>query len=256
MRLADTIPSPTAPATTRRIALGAVGDWLHGGLKADGLHEACALAPGDAPAALAFLLLVAQCKRRMGMAPALIWAREAGAPGLPYGPGLVELGLDPAAITLLMLPDALSVLRAGLDALRHGGASVLIDLPARQRHYDLTASRRLALAAGESGALALVLRHGASGSSVAHTRWGVAPAPSAALEAEAPGHTAFALTLLRQRGGREGMTTTLEWNRDDAAFRPLLSGSPDAPARKPPLFGAVYAQASGRAGGAGRAGPG
>jgi protein ImuA len=48
---------------------------------------------------------------------------------MPYGPGLVELGLDPAAITLLLLPDALGVLRAGLDALRHGGASVVIDLP-------------------------------------------------------------------------------------------------------------------------------
>lgn len=257
MRLATILPlrtpqaapaQPEAPLPAGRILLGeAEADgWLGGGLKADGLHEACPPpdarpVPGSAAAALAFLLLLAERKRRQGLAHHLIWARKAGASGIPYGPGLVELGLDPAAITLLLLPDRLSVLRAGLDALRHGGASVLIDLPERQHLYDLTASRRLALAAEASGALALVLRPPTPSPSAAHTRWQVAAAPSAALEANAPGHPAFALTLLRQRGGREGLATHLAWNRDDARFQsPAVAATP--------LFGAVYAVASGRKG--------
>jgi protein ImuA len=206
------------------------------------VHEALGTGGGDDAAALGFLLLLAERKRRQGLAQAVIWAREERLAAKPYGPGLVELGFDPATITLLLLPDGLSVLRAGLDALRHGGASVLIDLSAKARHYDLTASRRLALAAQESGALALVLRPTGAGSSVAHTRWQVAPAPSQALEGQAPGQTAFALTLLRQRGGREGLTSILEWNRDDGAFtKPQLMG------QKTPLFGAHYAVAAGRA---------
>jgi protein ImuA len=224
-----------------------VDAWLGGGLKADGVHEAI----GEGACALGFLLLLAERKRRQGLSTALVWARENGKGGAPYGPGLVELGLDPATITLLLLPDPLSILRAGLDALRHGGASVLIDLPARQRHYDLTASRRLALAAQESGALALVLRPASTGSTAAHTRWQIGPAPSQALEAGAPGHTAFALTLLRQRGGREGLTATLEWNRDDGAFQ-----KPRSMGQKAPLFGAHYAMAASRARASGGIGSG
>lgn len=182
-------PKP-APNTPALISLGApqADGWLGGGLASNGLHEAVSHSAHDETAALAFLLLLAERKRRTGLASALIWARarEKGAQGaqgaIPYGPGLLELGLDPASITLLLLPDSLSVLRAGLDALRHGGASVLIELPQKANAYDLTASRRLALAAQESGALALVLRHQpraatAISPSAAHTRWQVAPAP-------------------------------------------------------------------------------
>jgi protein ImuA len=110
----------------------------------------------------------------------------------------------PAAITLLLLPDALGVLRAGLDALRHGGASVLIDLPsASQPPAPLRPDRQPPPGAGRrtSGALALVLR-APRPARLPRTRWQVAAAPSAALEANAPGHPAFALTLLRHRGGR------------------------------------------------------
>lgn len=249
-----------APMTEGPVTLGVaeMDAGLDGGLKPDGLHETYAATANDAAAGLTFLLLLAERKRRQSASGHLLWAREAGAPGLPYGPGLVEMGIDPAAITLLALPDALSVLRAGLDGLRHGGATVLIELHGRQRLYDLTASRRLALAAGTSGAMALVLRSGAPPTpSVAHTRWRITPAPSAALEANAPGAPAFALTLLRQRGGREGLSITLEWDRDQAIFRrpdfPSIAGVADlAIPLRSPLFGAVFALAAGRARGGGR----
>jgi protein ImuA len=203
----------------------------------------------------------------MTSAPPLIWAFEERGGRVPYGPGLVELGLDPAAITLLRLADPSSVLRAGLDALRTGAATVLIELHGSQPLLDLTASRRLAFAAQQSGALALLCRGNAPpGPSAAHSRWQVAAAPSRALldgsDLNAPGHPAFTLTLLRQRGGRDGLNLLLEWERDTYSFREYRPGfheyhkADDIPDigqsachLQPSLPGVVSALAAGRAGG-------
>src|SRR3546814_11674827 len=79
---------------------------------------------------------------------------------------------------------------------------------------DLTASRRLALAAEKSGTTLLLLRTGADPvPSAAQTRWSVASAPSRAFAANAPGTPTFDITLLRQRSGPSGTSWRLEWNR-------------------------------------------
>ena len=276
--------APGAPSSNdNRIALGFEQEeaWLGGGLAAAGLHEAWAASPADAPAALAFALLLAELKRRQAPAhsPPLLWLREetSRTRDRPHAPGLAMLGIDPGAITLLALPDPRAVLRAGLDCLREGGggASVLIELAGRQPLLDLTASRRLALAARKNGALALLLRGDATvAPSAAHSRWQVAAAASAPPigAASAPGRPAFALTLLRQRGGRDGLHLYLEWNRDTACFHergwPLEAGNPavqppavqptavQASGGQPALFGARLAMATGAAGAARRAGAG
>ena len=277
-------PPPLAPSPgVGRIPLGFAREeaWLGGGLAAAGLHEAWAATPADAPAALAFALLLAELNRRQAERqtgahpPPLLWLREdkAGTRDHPHAPGLAMLGIDPNAITLLTLPDPRAVLRAGLDCLREEGtgASVLIELAGRQPLLDLTASRRLALAAQANGALALLLRQDAAvAPSAAHSRWQVAAATSSppigagtgsgAGFGRAPGQPAFALTLLRQRGGRDGLHLFLEWNCDTASFhergadiiqpaRPHLDG-------QAPLFGAGLAMVAGAAGAARRAGVG
>ncbi|MEJ5977622.1 hypothetical protein WG901_13320 [Novosphingobium sp. PS1R-30] len=193
---------------------------LAGGLRADGLHEFHAADRIDSVAALGFALLVARLRQDLDGRP-LIWARQDDAVGRPYGPGLVELGLDPDAVTLLMLQDGKALLRAGLDCVRDGAAAVvLLELHGRQPLLDLTATRRLALAGAASATMVLLARSQAPPvPSAAHTRWQVAAAPSLPLPAEAPGHPAFALTLLRRRGGGEGLSITLEWNRDTVSFR-------------------------------------
>lgn len=215
---------------------------LGGGLRADGLHEFHGALGVDAPAALGFALLVAHLRERQAGRP-VIWLRQDSAPGIPYGPGLAELGLDPERFTLLLLADGKAVLRAGLDSARDGAAgAVLIELHERQPLLDLTATRRLALAGAASGTTVLLARCAAPPApSAAHTRWQVAAAPSRPLPADAPGFPAFALTLLRHRGGREGFAITLEWNRDTVSFqeRPL--------SHLPPLSGAVPAVAPGGA---------
>jgi protein ImuA len=209
---------------------------LGGGLRADGLHEFHAAGVSDVIAAIGFALLVARLRRELDHRP-LIWARQDDALGQPYGGGLVELGIDPDAVTLLLLEDGKALLRATLDCVRDGAAAaVLLELHGYQPLLDLTATRRLALAGAESETMVLLARSATPlVPSAAHTRWQVAAALSQPLPVDAPGLPAFALTLLRHRGGREGLEITLEWNRDTIAF-----------CEQPALPGAVRALAAGR----------
>ena len=250
MRLDSPLPvsQPAAPQSIGLVPLGKarLDDALGGGLRADGLHEFHAAEALDAASAVGFALLVARLRREFDNRP-LIWARQDDALGLPYGPGLVELGIDPDAVTLLALPDGKALLRAALDCVRDGAAAaVLLELHGRQPLLDLTATRRLALAGAESETMVLLARSATlAGSgpapSAAHTRWQVAAAPSQPLPANAPGFPAFALTLLRRRGGREGLSITLEWNRDTVSFHESFVSD------SAPLPGAVPALAPGRA---------
>jgi hypothetical protein len=82
-----------------------------------------------------------------GAEPAVtLWIRHSGMDreyGAPYPPGLVELGLDPSRIILVLARDAQSALQAGLEGARCAAlGAVLIELSGEARMYDLTASRR------------------------------------------------------------------------------------------------------------------
>lgn len=226
-RSPDALPLPSVPSDGRKVvarrALGIrrADDWLGGGLRSDGLHEFYAAEGGDLAGTLGLALLLGLMPGEGGKPRPLLWLRSGGGRMAPYGPGLVELGLDPAAVILLSLPDGRAVLRAALDGVRAGATgAVLIELSGRQPLLDLTTTRRLVLAAGETGTTVLLVRANAGPSpSAAHSRWRVASAPSLALEADAPGFPAFRVELLRHRGGREGLSMILEWNRDTASFR-------------------------------------
>jgi protein ImuA len=85
---------------------------------------------------------------------------------------------------------------------------------------DLTASRRLSLAAEKSGVPLLLLRMNAEPvPSAAETRWRVAAAPSHALPGNAPGMPCFDVELLRCRSRPAGQSWRLEWDRDRKLFR-------------------------------------
>ncbi len=235
-----------------RVALGTAADaWLMGGLRRDALHEAYAAAREDAAGAMALALLVAwlNCTQDgRGQNRPIIWVRELAGPSRPYGPGLIELGIDPAIITLLLLPDSRAVLRAALDSVRQGAAgTVLIELRGRQPLLDLTATRRLALAAQERATMVWLVRGEAQPvPSAAQTRWRVAHASATGLVTR----PAFDMTLLRQRGGHEGLHIQMEWDRDTASFQ---SSTPRAPnAALPGLVPAVAAGGTGVAGDIGR----
>jgi len=210
----------TAPP--RRVTLGeeAVDAALSGGLRLGALHEVYAASGGDAGAATGFALALAA---RAAQGRPILWARQDmldAETGRIYAPGLTELGIAPGSIVLVRGRDAADVLKAGEDAARCGGLGAALIAPwGSPASLDLTASRRLVLAAGASGVTVTMLRIAAQPApSAAETRWRIAAAPSQRLDADAPGLPAFDTTLLRQRGGAAGQSWFLEWNRDRQSF--------------------------------------
>jgi protein ImuA len=145
----------------------------------------------------------------------------------------------------------MALLRATVDALRCPALGVVIaESWGSMRELDLTASRRLALAAEKSGVTLLLLCLNAEPvPSAAQTRWEVASAPSQALPGHAPGAPVFDITLLRQKSGPCGMNWRLEWDRDRRIFReaPLSGRVVPVPADRPAAAGAGWQElATGR----------
>jgi protein ImuA len=213
------------------------------------LHEIYALRASDAPAAFG---LAIGLSLSIAQARSILWVRHAavGAEhGAPYAPGLREMGLDPARLILLQTCDVMSTLQGGLEGARCAAlGAVLIELRGETSRLDLTASRRLFLAAQRAKTSVFLLRSEAGPKpSAAETRWHVRAAPSLPLVARAPGRPAFDLTLLRRKNGREGLRYIVEWNRDAGCFeertaaQPAIAGAGGArsPIARPPLSGAV-----------------
>ena len=210
--------------------------WRESGLPAGQLHDLYAIDAEDAASAAGFAVA---CALMAGTGP-LFWIRTAGAErqgGRLHGAGFAELGLDPALVTLACVADEGALLKAAADAARCAGLGmIVIESWGRAPALDLTATRRLMLAAEAAGTCVVSLRIAANpGPSAAATRWGIAAAPSRSLAANAPGGPAFAVELLRRRGGPAGGRWLVEWNRDAKVFTDLapLSGArlPLAPDR-------------------------
>ena len=222
------------PSPAERFALGLepLDAQLGGGLPRGRLHELFAAEGGDRAAlAGAGLMLAMRIAGEGPGAPPLLWLRQDGGvrvAGRLYGPGLADLGFDPARLIEVVAPDEAGLLRAAGDAVRCAQvAAVLIEPWKAARGFDLTVSRRLAVAAEKSGVTVLLLRADAEpGPSAAYSRWRVRSLASAALEAGAPGHPAVEMELLRHRGGPAGLRACLEWNREEHVFREAaLSGA-------------------------------
>ena len=189
---------------------------LAGGVMRGGLHEVFA-APSHEAAATAF---VAGLTARLG--GPVCWIRQDYA-GLEYGElaatGLFDLGLDPARLLLLRVPDAAGALKAAADALSTSAlGAVVIEIMGAPRQLDLVAYRRLALAAGESGVTAFLLRQAAQSAGIggAETRWLVRSAPSICDEDWGP--PVLEVELQRNRHGPAG-EWIIAWSCDDGVFR-------------------------------------
>lgn len=201
---------------------------LGGGLARGALHEVYARDAADSAAAVGFglgLAALAAAKRMVVWAVQDVVDVETG--GL-HGGGLSAFGVDPTRLLLVKAGNATETLRAVEEAARCpalGAAAVA--LWGEPKALDLKASRRLALAAEASSVTVIMVRLGAKPSpSAAASRWSVAAAASAPLEAGAPGGPAFEAVLLRHRAGLATRSWRLEWNRDRASFiAPPLSRS-------------------------------
>src|SRR5581483_6766108 len=121
-------------------------------------------------------------------------------------------------LLILRVPRAIDVLWAAEEALRcRALAAVVAELPGNVE-VELTATRRLALAAREGAALALLLRHSDSSEpSAAATRWRVASSPSGPDDYGGLGRTRFELSLVKNRRGPAGRWI-IEWNHHECVF--------------------------------------
>lgn len=226
----------------KRLSLGAnlLDQRLKGGLPRAVLHEVFAEKPCDTASASAFAIMLALCLADADRP--ILWVTEEKAArysGRLYPPGLIAVGGNPDAMVLVEARDVKDALRASADAIRSTAvAAVILSVRGNARMIDLTATRRLTLAASRAGVLALLLYFDAEPvASAAYSRWQVSSAPSRPLMADAPGFPAFDIALTRHRGGIAPFAARVEWNHEHRIFRDS------------PLSGDLSAVASGGASG-------
>jgi protein ImuA len=182
--LATRTPAGSAGAP---IPIFADTSLIGAGLARGALHEVCAATPGSGVAFAAILL--ARCGGQV------LWISTEQESNLVWPPGLIPFGLAPESLILARAARWPEALWAMEEALRCPALGAAVLMAGSGQGLDLTATRRLHLAAEAGGVFGLLLRpDGAAGASAARTRWHIAPLSSDA----AP---RWRLTLLRQRGG-------------------------------------------------------
>lgn len=232
----STTPAPSPTPRRWESGIASLDTALGGGLAYGRVHEVYSAEIDDAAAAAGFALALTA-----GMTSGrVLWLRsrrQTRVAGMLQANGWAEMGALADHAVLGMAPDTMALLRAAVDALRCSSlGAVVVEGWGAMRELDLTASRRLALAAERSGVPLFLVRVDAQPSpSAAQTRWQVAAAPSHALPGNAPGLPCFDLDLLRQKSGPSGLNWRLEWNRDERTFRDAAHAGAvvSVPARKP-----------------------
>jgi len=209
---------------------------LGGGLRRDGLHEIRSETTRDSYAATGFAIAILARLATLDDRPFLLVIEAGGLreAGHPYGPGLDRFGLNSRQLVIVRTRRPSESLWVFEEALRcRGLAAVLTEIRGHPRQLDLTASRRLALRARESGVMGLLVRQAsAAAPGAAATRWHASPRPASTIDdfASGIGQPVWRLVLERNRNGPIG-TFDLEWNHGNRAFalaepaRPALSFS-------------------------------
>jgi protein ImuA len=213
--------APAAPALG--LGLRAIDAALRGGLAPASLHEVAPVAARDLGAAAGFAIaLAARAGRQTLWIQTNFAAQEAGN---IYGLGCDAFGLPSRQLLVLKVARPIDALWAMEEALKcRALSSVVAELPGDGAIADLNGTRRLTLAARAGGGFGFLLRHHESDfTSAAETRWHVAAAPGRPDQFSGLGHTAFALTLVKNRHGPTEHWT-VAWNHHDRVFSPLSLG--------------------------------
>jgi protein ImuA len=235
---------PALPGEDQQVELAAPIDAvLGGGLACGALHELAPAAPFQLGATGGFAAAVGARAGAGNRGGEVLWittdfARREG--GGPYGPGLDLFGLSSAHLLVLTVSRPTDVLWAMEEGLRcRALACVIAELTGEGAEADLTATRRLSLAAREGvsarvSGLGLLIRHRVTPMpSAAATRWHVAGAASLpdrlAQLSGGLGRPRFDLSLRKNRRGPSGRWL-VEWDHHERAFQPALSVGVAAPA--------------------------
>lgn len=244
------LEAQTMPQQVARVALGHAGvdATLQGGLLRGALHEVFATETRQSASATGF---AAGLVRRLANCRPMLWVQqdfaeiEAGALSMT---GFTELGLDPCRLVLVRVPNAETALKVAADALACDAlGAVVCELWGEAKAFDLTASRRLTLAAQSSGVSCVMLCTSSQPAvSTAETRWVVRAARS--LSGLAWGAPMLDAELVRNRHGQPGRWI-MEWNCDERIFRepathsqPLVAAPADRPHQAPAHAGGSVAR--------------
>lgn len=198
------IGGPTVDHGVLAFGVDAIDDRLaQGGLAVGGLHEVAGATTvlGDDAAATLFVGGIA-ARFAAGAGAPVLWATTRFD---LYAPGLEQAGLSPANVLFAQPRDETQLLAVLEDAVRDGSPALVVG---EVRRADMTATRRLQLAAGETGVPVLLFRRWRKlgvdpfgQPSAAATRWRIGCAPSASLRVAGVGRPRWAVDLVRQRGG-------------------------------------------------------
>lgn len=211
-------PVPAVPLGIE--AIDSALPW--GGLPRGGLHEIAAADVSAAAAGFCAMVLA----RLAGDDGAVAWCRPgAGShnPGLLYGPGLVELGLDLRRLIVVRARREAELLWVLEEGLRSGALAAVAGETATLQPVAL---RRLQLAAESTGTAALLLRPRSAQGSVqpaatpAVTRWRVGTAPAQPPPRAAPG------VVRPPGGGAGGRRVRPRWSVELVRCRTGVPGPP------------------------------
>ncbi len=171
-----------------------------GGLALGALHEVAGGADGAIDGAAAALFVAGIAARAAG--PVLWCVTQADL----FAPGLEQAGLHPDRVIRVEASDDRGVLAAMEEGLRHGGLGAVVGEVTR---LPMVASRRLHLAARETGTLGLALRRWRRQAdardfgqpTAAMTRWRITELPSTPLPVPGVGRARWWVELIRARAG-------------------------------------------------------
>lgn len=218
---------PSLPEPEQVIGTGVpdIDIALGGGLLRGALHEFSPAAPMHLAAATG--LVMALAARACGAKGQTLWIATEYAlmeGGGPYGPGLDLFGLPSNRLLVLRVPRAVDALWAMEEALRcRALTGVIAELADDTAADDLTATRRLMLAAREGNCPGFFLRYRATDApSAAASRWQVAPALSQPDAYGGLGRARFELSLRKNRRGPCGRWF-IEWDHHERIFQPEIS---------------------------------
>lgn len=190
------------------LTLDAALPWR--GLPKVGLHDVLGSAADAAAGGFALALAGRLAGSNGRVLYVRLWRRSRDS-GLLYGPGLARLGIDANRLILVAARRPADLLWTIEEGLRCGALAVVIGDGVAA---DLTASRRLQLAAETGRAAALLLAQpGETRSSVALTRWRIAAVPSP----DGSRGLRWRVALERCRGGQPG-DWLVDWDDETHRF--------------------------------------
>lgn len=189
-----------------------------GAVPTGAIHEFLGERPEDAAAASGFFCALLSRFEKKGKG-SLVWITRGR--GI-YAPGLLAYGICPDDVLFVRAGSDREALWAFEESLR---CSSLAAVVCEAGDADLTATRRLQLAAGKSGVTGFFLCHAPRNATASQTRWRIRPAESLSPDGvPGPGDPCWRVELLRARGGRSGEWRVVWRNGRLSAIVPVQTG--------------------------------